>query len=681
MSSPKTNKYVYKPLQRSRKEIRLLKLLAADGNERLKLLPACYIFHASLHEQLKFAALSYVWGSATDSRLILVDNSGVRVNKNLYDALMALRPLKEDLVIWVDFLCINQSDDEEKSWQVGLMADIYRASYKVFAWLGLARSGDDSVMGYLNWLGEKAEACGMHHGFEPYQQLWEKLASQPRELRDLSRSTAMIETPAGEVFTFPQGKLDSLFYSISGWHDQDNLLPIAGIKQFFTRPWWGRVWVLQEITFPDNAEFLCGKKKITRRRCRAALHAYCALRSVLTSQFTNQPQTLTRYQLKIVSDLFQHRPTVMLSSSNIYRYSRFPLAALLRATCVGSINLNRHGPHHLESTDPRDKIFALLGLAADREKLRKLGVFPDYSKSCKEIYTMTMVVLLQLGYMALLSFCQTPKIQPGLPSWVPDWSRSATNMLQDVENDHITIYPKFGASGDQSSHSTITTMRKEGAIESISLECYIYDKIYEVGSFPRRASSHEVPLQDTFSWPVKWLVEILRLTYQNTQLNIDFSDRLHAAARTSIGGIGYSQDTKLIRVGNDRFLDAIILLRNGTQYITGEHIKTGLQQLLNNRIIQGKIQRKTTKSSMLGSEIIGKSLGRLPSITRKGHLVLGSEYVRRDDVIALLKGAQIPFILRRRCNGLYQLIGEAYVDGIMDGEAIENARWCNVNLV
>ncbi|KAL3417252.1 Heterokaryon incompatibility protein 6, OR allele 5 [Phlyctema vagabunda] len=681
MATSKTNGYGYQALQRSRNEIRLIKLLPIDGNEKFKSLPACHIFHASLHDQPNFVALSYVWGAATDLRVILVEDCSVRVTKNLYDAMMVLRPLKEDLVIWVDALCINQSDDEEKSWQVGLMADIYQKACKVLAWLGLAQSDDDLVLDYLNSLGAKAEACGMDNGFEPYQDVWQKLALQPREFRDLSRSNARIRTLAGTILMFPKDTLYSIFYSISGWHDHDDLLPIAGIKRFFTRPWWGRIWILQEITFPDNAEFLCGSKSITRRRCSAALGAYCALRSVLVTTFTNQPQTLTSYQLEIVSDLFQHRPTVMLSSWNIYRYSRFPLAALLRATCVGSINFHRHGPHHLESSDPRDKIFALLGLAADREELEKLGVFPNYSKTCKETYTTAMLVLLQQGHMSLLSFCQTPKIQSSLPSWVPDWSRSATDMLQDVENDHITTYPQFSASGVQSSHSKVTAIRRKGAIEGISVECHVYDQIFEAGSFPGRISSHEVPLEETSSWPVKWIVEILRLTYQERQLYVDFSDRLHAAARTSIGGVGYNQDTELVRVRDDRFTDAVVLLENGIKHIEGNHIKLGLQQLLKNRVHEDNLNSRTSILSRLGSEIIGKSLGRLPFITWKGHLVLGPEYAEAGDFVALIKGTQVPFILRRQSDGQYRLIGEAYVDGIMDGEAMENSKWRDVNLV
>jgi hypothetical protein len=102
---------------------------------------------------------------------------------------------------------------------------------------------------------------------------------------------------------------------------------------------------------------------------------------------------------------------------------------------------------------------------------------------------------------------------------------------------------------------------------------------------------------------------------------------------------------------------------------------------LKNGVVKGKLNSRTSIFSRLGSEIIGKSLGRLPFITRKGHLVLGPEYAELGEFVALIKGTQVPFILRRQSDGQYRLIGEAYVDGIMGGEAMENSKWCEVNLV
>ncbi|TAQ88809.1 hypothetical protein B7494_g2866 [Chlorociboria aeruginascens] len=152
------------------------------------------------------------------------------------------------------------------------------------------------------------------------------------------------------------------------------------------------------------------------------------------------------------------------------------------------------------------------------------------------------------------------------------------------------------------------------------------------------------------------------LTYHNKEVYEDFSDRLRAAARTSIGGVGYDQDRQLARVGDGRFLDAVMLLRDNTKYIKNIHIKVELQKLLANKGIKERIQSEIMIDERLGSEINGKSLGRLPFIIRKGNLALSSDYVEQGDYVALIKGTQVPFVLRRQCQGQYKLISEAYVD-------------------
>jgi len=253
-------------------------------------------------------------------------------------------------------------------------------------------------------------------------------------------------------------------------------------------------------------------------------------------------------------------------------------------------------------------------------------------------------------------------------------------MLQDVENDHITLFPKFNASGSESYSTKIVVVRTDGKIEGISVACCIYDEIDKVGSFPGRVSSHEVPLWETESWPVEWLVEILRLTYCNQRHYLDFRDRLCAAAMTSVGGVVH-QNGRLARVSNDIFLEAKALLQNGIGNIKDHRIKRAVQQLSSNKAIANKGSMKDVPHMRLSQEIIGKCLGRLPSITTKGNLVLSSEYIRRGDLVTLIRGAQVPFVLRRQTDGMYQFISEAYVDGVMDGEAMNGAQCTSIVLV
>lgn len=153
----------YHPLNRCNKEVRLLKLPPRARDKKRRLIPSCQIFHVCLPDNPQYVALSYVWGNQSDKRMILVEESPVQVTKNLYDAMMALQPGNKSLVIWIDSLCIDQTNDQEKGWQVELMKDIYRQTTRVFAWLGLADRDHDAVMDYLNAFGAQAEACGIDH--------------------------------------------------------------------------------------------------------------------------------------------------------------------------------------------------------------------------------------------------------------------------------------------------------------------------------------------------------------------------------------------------------------------------------------------------------------------------------------------------------------------------------------
>jgi hypothetical protein len=369
----------------------------------------------------------------------------------------------------------------------------------------------------------------------------------------------------------------------------------------------------------------------------------------------------------------------MLSMTRVRRQGGFCLAALLRATCVGTINPDRHGPHHLESTKPEDKIFALIGLAVDREELMSLGVFPKYGIPYEQVYTTTMAALLEQGHISLLSMCQSSR-SPDLPSWVPDWSQSVTDMLQDVENDHITLHPAFNASGDSTRTPTVEILRDQKTVLGISVMGHIYDVIYQVGRFKGRADSKVVPLEETFSWPSEWLLEIVRLTYCTRNKYKRFTDRVRAAGRTSIGDVGYDENAHLARIGNFRFTDAAVLVQRGNKRISNKRIKAEVARFLASQTVKDFLKVTSGRKIQLDSEIIGKSLGRLPFIT-KGHLGLSSVHIVSGDIIAVFLGSQVPFVLRSHSEGKYQVISEAYVDGIMDGEATNFSECSPIALV
>jgi hypothetical protein len=322
------------------------------------------------------------------------------------------------------------------------------------------------------------------------------------------------------------------------------------------------------------------------------------------------------------------------------------------ATCVGSVHhRQQEGHQHLESTNPRDKIFALLGLAGDQEELEALGVFPDYRKSKEEVYMATMAALLQQNHISMLSVCRASEIRSALPSWVPDWSIPTSETLQDVNPDHLTLYPAFSASGLERQCQVIVCKKDPGPIR-ISLRATIYDEVLQVGYIPR------MPVTGTCILPVHWLYEILRLTYVAGNIYTDFNERLHAVVRTSHAAIGYGEDACLERV--DRYFDALPILKGGIHVVLRQDMKRGLERFFASKEGEDGLELTRGDPSKLYNDFMRITPGRSPFVTMKGRLGLTSQCVRQGDVVAVVGGAQVPFILRRCDSRKYKIVSNVH---------------------
>lgn len=101
----------------------------------------CNVFLAFLDEDasaIEYEALSYTWGSIDKTHTIMIDNYELPITENLFIALQHLRSAHQDRILWVDAICIDQENLEERGHQVGQMARIYRTAKRVLIWLGPA---------------------------------------------------------------------------------------------------------------------------------------------------------------------------------------------------------------------------------------------------------------------------------------------------------------------------------------------------------------------------------------------------------------------------------------------------------------------------------------------------------------------------------------------------------------
>lgn len=187
----------------------------------------CILVATSIDTPVEYEALSYTWGDDTLSptRCIDCDGDVVPVTVNLYEALLALRHPNKPRTLWIDALCIDQSNNEERNHQVALMARIYR-----------------KAVGVLIWLGNEGPAMDGARSFEYLRMLYELVQEKSMQSRRRLGVTAEEEILLGNIESAP------------GPHPSVE----SALNLFLRRRWFTRRWVLQEVYHAREARIYCG---------------------------------------------------------------------------------------------------------------------------------------------------------------------------------------------------------------------------------------------------------------------------------------------------------------------------------------------------------------------------------------------------------------------------------------
>jgi hypothetical protein len=169
LSSDAQRRNLYRsiPLPRSGKFIRVLEIEDIQASELSDDPLRCCMRVVNLEQYPSFTALSYVWRQRTtatnngcnttdvatneglDTNYILCNNVPISITRNCWSALFHLRKRLGKFTIWIDAVCINQEDKEEKSLQIPLMGDIYMGAREVYIWLGEGNKATDRAITYL----------------------------------------------------------------------------------------------------------------------------------------------------------------------------------------------------------------------------------------------------------------------------------------------------------------------------------------------------------------------------------------------------------------------------------------------------------------------------------------------------------------------------------------------------
>ena len=146
----------YTPLVKG--DIRLLYPATSDSGPEWALKSA-KLMRGQDEPPLEFDALSYPWGDLDQTFPLMINGQRLEVHHNLNQLLPYIMPRLEGRPIWIDAICINQLDDNDKAQQLAVMAHIYRRAQTVWAWLGVH---DDAAHRLLHKITEVAKVVRGH---------------------------------------------------------------------------------------------------------------------------------------------------------------------------------------------------------------------------------------------------------------------------------------------------------------------------------------------------------------------------------------------------------------------------------------------------------------------------------------------------------------------------------------
>lgn len=174
------------PKSVSGNSIRLLSILSGTWDEPIK----CELCETILQDSGQYKALSYAWkNNEEDERLVQItcNKQSINVSSNLHSALRQLRHDRQTVKIWVDSICINQKDNNERTCQVGIMRDIYARSTEVIIWLGDSGRNDHLGEMILPML-TADESASLYHWYGDARDVPKLRAYATREAQELRKA-------------------------------------------------------------------------------------------------------------------------------------------------------------------------------------------------------------------------------------------------------------------------------------------------------------------------------------------------------------------------------------------------------------------------------------------------------------------------------------------------------------
>jgi nucleoside phosphorylase len=360
------DQFEYTPIDTDIPSFRLINLLHSGGNDI-----HCEIFQGCLDQDdiMPYEALSYTWGSQNLTQSISVNGKTLYITANLFHALRYLRYSGEHRLLWIDAICIDQRSLRERGHQIKHMSEIFAKAQQVVFWLGEPTYTSDFTMDCLSKM-QQVVKKHQYRSWKPsdlnWKQLWlgvqVDMAQENLDIRSIQRD---------------------------------------GLKDLLSRPWFDRVWILQEVTNASKASVLCGTRSV---------NSY--IFSVAPLLLGVEPTQHCQAVLDIMPGCLRNT-SWWSNETNLY-------TLLLRFK-------------ESKAHDARDKVYALLAISADAQDFSTLH--PDYTKSVGEVISSVAAFITS----KISEFIEERQMQDALEELLDAASAAIESILAEAGSDTIHI--------------------------------------------------------------------------------------------------------------------------------------------------------------------------------------------------------------------------------------------------
>lgn len=582
---------LYSPLDAGRKEIRILHLYPSGS---LTGPVHCHLETVSLQDEAKprYEAISYVWSEHVGTAPITINNTLVHdAPASSVNVLRQFRLESKKRRLWIDALCINQADLDERSSQVAIMGDIYRNTE-------ITRI----------WVGDEDEDTGV--AVQDFKALSEDIFPSVMDEDLLLREGIDIEKVVDQA----------------GIHD---LRAVAG---FLGRVWFSRVWVLQECILPPRCTCKCGEWEINWENISRAASLLPYIPQYLISC---DEMGIARNNVRIPFKCLTPDPS--RTGSETFRVL-YDLSEALQATDPRDKFFALHGLSNVSMMSLNEQ--------------RLLGIDVDYRRPLGEVLrNATRFALTDICGLGLLhevgpkstDCCSSGGLQS--PSWILDWgtcgksSRSIRAPLRRDEPDHgpniALVRADVGTNRlmlegfefDRVAH-VMTLLDVPGAKdcpsaapERITLE-FLREHIFEVVTFFKACRDFVNQLRPLHLAPE--LILTMLMEDGLDQVREQWSDRTWAI----ILGI----------LGSAKFFEAAIMptLSETRSCLAAHGVNTSEATM-----------EAVTYARKICLRLILNCLERRIFATQQGRIGIGSKCIQNGDEIVAFLGSDMPFVVRQ----------------------------------